>query len=96
MSDIFCENDLWKIEIIRPGLIPNPILQRAKGKFGFFDKEASCYIPLAIYNGSDKINLCLPQGTLLDWRDKCIRMFENRILYNRYIKMYNNMKEDIH
>jgi hypothetical protein len=96
MSNIFCQSDLWKIELIEPGLIPNSILQKAKGKYGFFDKHSQIYMPLAVYNGSDKVNECLPQGTLLDWMDYCVAVFHPRLKYNRYIKLYNNMKEDIH
>jgi hypothetical protein len=95
MNDIFWETDLWKIELIRPGLIPNTILQASKNKFGFFDKNGRIYMPLAVYYGTDKVNECLPQGTLIEWSDKCIKIFESRLQYNRYIKLYNNMKEDI-
>ena len=95
MSNIFCQSDLWKIELIDPGLAPNPFLQKNRNKYGFFDKVAPIYMPLAVYYGTDNVNECLPQGTLLEWRDKCISMFESRLQYNGYIKLYNNMKEDI-
>ena len=91
MSNIFCQSDLWKIELIEPGLAPNPFLQKNRNRYGFFDKVAPIYMPLAVYYGTDKVNECLPQGTLLEWRDKCISMFENRLKYNTYIKMYNNV-----
>jgi hypothetical protein len=92
---IFGQTELWKIELIEPGLVNIDKLQAARGKFGFFDKRARIYMPLAVYYGTDKVNECLPQGTLIDWTDKCIVMFESRLRYNRYIKLYNNMKEDI-
>lgn len=92
---IFGQTELWKIELIEPGLVNIDKLQAARGKFGFFDKRARIYMPLAVYMGSDKVNECLPQGTLLDWRDKCIGMFESRLRYNLYISMYNDMKEEM-
>jgi hypothetical protein len=92
MSNILWETDLWKIELIEPGLIPNPILQGSRNKFGFFDKNGKIYMPLAVYSGTDKVNGCLPQGTLLAWRDKCISMFEERLKYNIYINIYNEEK----
>jgi hypothetical protein len=95
MSNIFCQSDLWKIELIEPGLVPNPILQKARGQYGFFDKSSPIYMPLSVYRGADKINLTLPQGTILNWRDMCVDMFESRLKYNDYIKTYNNMKKDI-
>jgi len=95
MSDILFENDLWKIEIIEPGLIPNPILQRARGKFAFFDKCGKVYMPMSIYCGADKVNGILPQGTLIEWKDRCIEMFETKLRYNLYISLYNEMKGDI-
>jgi hypothetical protein len=50
-------------------------------------------MPLSVYNGADKINLTLPQGTLIEWRDKCIKMFEARIKYNYYIALYNEARK---
>ncbi len=89
---IFCESDSWKIQIIQPGLIENKMLQDAKGKYGFFDKRAPIYMPLSVYKGADKINLTLPQGTLLQWMDRCIKMFEPKIRYNYYIALYNESR----
>jgi len=90
---IFAQSDHWKIEIIEAGLVQNKILQNGNGKFGFFDKRAPIYMPLSVYNGADKINLTLPQGTLTQWRDQCIKMFETRIKYNYYIALYNERRD---
>jgi hypothetical protein len=91
------ESDLWKIELIEPGLIPNPILQKSKNHYGFFDLKSPIYMPLAIYPGTDAFHTqhSLPQGTLIQWRDKCIKMFEERLRYNSYMALYNDMKGNI-
>ncbi|MBT5758235.1 MAG: hypothetical protein HOI55_01125 [Candidatus Marinimicrobia bacterium] len=90
---IFAQSDHWKIEIIEAGLVQNKILQDGNGKFGFFDKRAPIYMPLSVYTGTDKINSTLPQGTLIQWRDKCIKMFETKIIYNYYIALYNEARD---
>jgi hypothetical protein len=92
---ILWESDLWKIELIEPGLIPNPTLQRARGKYGFFDKKGKIYMPLAVYPGTDRTQNILPQGTLIQWKDKCIKMFEEKLRYNSYIISYNDMKGNV-
>ena len=90
---IFAQSDHWKIEIIEAGLVQNKTLQDGNGKFGFFDKRAPIYMPLSVYTGTDKINSTLPQGTLIQWRDKCIKMFETKIIYNYYIALYNEARD---
>jgi len=87
------ENELWKIEIINSGLIPNPDLQKADGKFGFFDLNSNIYMPLAVYPGHTQHSL--PQGTLIQWREKCIKMYEPKLKYNFYVSLYNDMKASI-
>ena len=91
--NIFCQTELWKIEFIEPGLANHEYLQKSAGKFGFFSKLSKIYMPLAVYPGTDTERNSLPQGTLLQWKDKCIEMFETKLRNEHYLLEYNDLRK---
>jgi hypothetical protein len=87
------KTDLWTIREIRTGLIHN--IRHLNGKIGFFSNNARVFQPLAIYNGACYETLTLPQGTLIEWRDKCIEQFGANLQYQKYMRYYEKCQKEV-